>query len=92
MAQTSTDDDPRLRAVEEDIRFGESLVGRIAALAATSSAKGRACHAREARRLLATAEEILAPLYTLRNRLRDDPAQGVPRPRVAARGRGQASG
>lgn len=61
-----------LRAVEDDIRFGECLVGRMAALAAVSSAKGKAERAREVHRLLKAAEEALVPLYAMRGRLRNE--------------------
>lgn len=63
---------PQLRAVEQDIFRGECLVGRVAALAAISSARGRTHQASEARRVLsAVAVELLEPLYAVRSRLRE---------------------
>ncbi len=61
-----------LRAVEDDIRFGERLVGRIAALTAGGPARGKGQRAQEVRRMLAAAEDALAPLYAIRGRLRHD--------------------
>ena len=66
------DKERHLRAVEDDIRFGECLVGRMAALAAVSSAKGKAERARDVHRLLKAAEEALVPLYAMRGRLRQE--------------------
>lgn len=71
MIQTSRDE-THLQAVEDDIRFAEHLIGRIAALAKTSPATGKAQRAREVRRMLAVAEGALVPLYGIRSRLRHD--------------------
>ncbi len=65
------DDDLQLRAVENDIFKGECLIGRIAALAAISSARGRTRQAGQARKALRLAAELLEPLYIIRERLRD---------------------
>ena len=59
-----------LRDVEADIFRGECLVGRMAALAAISSARGRPHQTGEARRMLAAVAEVLEPLYAIRNALR----------------------
>lgn len=67
-------DQRHLMDVDEDIFRGECLVGRIAALAATSSARGRTDQARDARRMLTLAGELLEPLYAVRGRLRDGQA------------------
>jgi hypothetical protein len=69
--QTSPDAWP-LQALEDDIRLGEALIGRITALAAAGSTKGKAQRAGEVRRMLSTAEELLAPLYARRSRLLRD--------------------
>jgi hypothetical protein len=60
----------QLADLEEDIFRGECLIGRIAALAAISSARGRSLQAKEARRMMASVTELLEPLYTARRRLR----------------------
>lgn len=63
---------PQLRAVDEDIYRGECLVGRVAAVAAISSARGRTHQATAARGVLsAVAVELLEPLYAVRSRLRE---------------------
>lgn len=67
----ATRDQRQLLDIEEDIFLGECMVGRIAALAATSSARGRTEQAREARRMLTLAGELLGPLYAVRGRLRE---------------------
>ena len=53
--QTSSNE-RHLQAVEEDIHLGESLIGRITALAARSAAQGQPYRAREACRLRTEAE------------------------------------
>jgi hypothetical protein len=74
----TTSHERHLRAVEEDIRLGERLIGRITALAAAGSAEGNAHRAGEVRRMLTTAQELLAPLYAMRSRLLHDlAAQGA---------------
>lgn len=62
----------QLQAVEADIHLGESLFGRITALAARSAAQCQPHRAREACRLRTEAEELLRPLYAMRGRLRHD--------------------
>jgi hypothetical protein len=66
--QTSSNE-RHLQAIEDDIRLGKSLIGRITALAAIGPARGKTHRAGEVRRMLATAEELLAPLYVLRSQL-----------------------
>jgi len=63
----------QLDDLEHDIFRGECLVGRVAALAAISSARGRARQAGEARRMMASLAELLEPLYAARRRLRHGP-------------------
>jgi len=76
----TTSNERHLRAVEEDIRLGESLLGRLTVLAAAGSAEGNAQRAGEVHRMLTTAQELLAPLYAMRSRLRHDLAsQGAAR-------------
>jgi hypothetical protein len=61
--------------LEHDIFRGECLVGRVAALAAISSARGRTRQAEEARRMMASLAELLEPLYAARRQLRRGPSE-----------------
>jgi len=64
--------EPSLGAIEQHIREGECLVGRVAALAALSAARGRTQRARRARAVLVAAAALLKALHALRSRSRQD--------------------
>ena len=65
--------EPSLGALEQHIREGECLVGRVAALATLSAARGRTQRARRARAaVLVAAAALLKALHALRSRSRQD--------------------
>jgi len=71
MTETASDE-PSSGALGQHIREGECLVGRVAALATLSAARGRTQQARRAQAVLVSAAALLQALYTLRSRSRQD--------------------